>query len=329
MATRIRLQRHGKKRYPYYHIVVADSRVKRDGAKIERLGEYDPNTNPATINVDFDRALHWLQTGAQPSDTCRAILSYRGVLHKNHLLNGVKKGAFDEAEAEKRFSAWLAEKEAKIMSVEDGIAVKIAADEKARLAAEKEVSDKRAAEILAKNSPVAEEAAPAAEGDAPAAEGDAPAEAAPVEEAAAVAEAPAAEAAPVEEAAAPAAASVEEAPAAVAAPVEEAPAPAAEPAPVAETATPDDLTKVEGIGPKTAEALNAKGITTFAALAATGVDGIKEILTAAEGKLASLVPTTWPMQAQMAADGKWDELKKWQDESDGGKPIEAKAEEEE
>ncbi|MFT5228139.1 MAG: small subunit ribosomal protein S16 [Urechidicola sp.] len=227
MATRIRLQRHGKKRYPYYHIVVADSRVKRDGAKIERIGEYNPNTNPATINVDFDRALHWLQTGAQPSDTCRAILSYKGVLHKNHLLNGVKKGAFDEAEAINRFDAWLAEKEAKIMSTEESIAVKAAAEEKAILDAEKEISDKRAAVILAKSSPMAEEApveaAPAAEGDAaPAAE----ATSEPVAE-----EAPAAEAAPEPVA--------EEAPAAEVAPepvAEEAPAAEVAPEPVAEEA---------------------------------------------------------------------------------------------
>lgn len=304
MSTRIRLQRHGKKRYPYYHIVVADSRVKRDGKKIERLGEYDPNTNPATINLDFDRAIHWLQTGAQPSDTCRAILSYKGVLHKNHLLNGVKKGAFDEAEAERRFAEWLKDKEAKIVNNKESIALKLAEEEKAKLAAEKEVNDKRAAEIMAKNSPVAEAVEAEAGEEAPAAE-------------AAPEEAPAAEAAPAEEA--PATEAAPEAPAEEPAPAEE--APAAEAAPTEA----DDLTKVEGIGPKTAEILAAKNIATFAALAAVSADDVKAILTEQGGTYASMDPTTWPKQADMAAKGQWDELKKWQDELDGGKEVEATA----
>ncbi len=326
MATRIRLQRHGKKRYPYYHIVVADSRVKRDGKIIERLGEYNPNTNPATINVEFDRALYWLQTGAQPSDTCRAILSFTGVLHKNHLLNGVKKGAFDEAEAEKKFQAWAEEKEAKLLSASDAAAVKTAAEAKAILDAEKEISDKRAAEILAKTSPMAE----VAEGETPAAEGEAPTTEASTEEAPASEEVKTEEA-PKEEVKA-------EEPKKEEAPVAEAPkeekkeeVKAEEPKKEEkkEEAKADDLTKVEGIGPKIAELLNGKGFATFAALGAAKAEDIKTILTEAKGSFASHEPTTWPMQAQMAADGKWDELKKWQDESDGGKPIEAKAEEEE
>jgi small subunit ribosomal protein S16 len=110
MPVKIRLSRHGKKRKPYYHIVIADSRAPRDGKLIERVGSYNPNTNPATIELDFDRALDWLLKGAQPTDTCRAILSYTGVLMKKHLLNGVKKGALTEEEAEVRFSR-LAERE--------------------------------------------------------------------------------------------------------------------------------------------------------------------------------------------------------------------------
>ena len=116
MPVRIRLQRHGKKGKPFYWIVAADSRVKRDGKYLEKLGTYNPNTNPATINLDVDAAVKWLQNGAQPSQTARAILSYKGALYKKHLLVGVKKGAFDEATAEKKFEEWLKEKEAKIQA---------------------------------------------------------------------------------------------------------------------------------------------------------------------------------------------------------------------
>ena len=114
MATRIRLQRHGKKGKSFFHIVVADQRSKRDGRLIEKLGIYNPNTNPATIEINFDSAVNWVLKGAQPSDTARAILSYKGVMMKKHLLAGVAKGAFDEAEAEKRFTAWISGKEKEV-----------------------------------------------------------------------------------------------------------------------------------------------------------------------------------------------------------------------
>ena len=114
MAVKIRLARHGKKGYAFYHIVAADSRAPRDGKFIEKLGTYNPNTNPATIDLDFGKALDWLQKGAQPTDTCRAILSYKGVMYKKHLLGGVAKGAFSEAEAEARFNKWLEAKAGKI-----------------------------------------------------------------------------------------------------------------------------------------------------------------------------------------------------------------------
>ena len=115
MAVKIRLARHGKKGYAFYHIVAADSRAPRDGRFIEKLGTYNPNTNPATIDLDFEKALDWLQKGAQPTDTCRAILSYKGVMYKKHLLGGVAKGAFTETEAEARFNKWMeAEKAGKI-----------------------------------------------------------------------------------------------------------------------------------------------------------------------------------------------------------------------
>ena len=102
----MRLQRNGRKRFAYYHIVIADSRTPRDGRNIERIGSYNPNTNPATIDLDFDKALNWLTKGAQPTDTVRAILSYKGVLYKKHLLGGVAKGSFNEEEAERRFQVW-------------------------------------------------------------------------------------------------------------------------------------------------------------------------------------------------------------------------------
>lgn len=114
MATRIRLQRHGKKGYAFFHIVVADSRAPRDGKFIEKLGYYNPNTDPATIELNFDRALYWLNVGAQPTETLERILSYKGVLYKKHLLQGVKKGALTEEQAEKKFQEWLNQKLAKI-----------------------------------------------------------------------------------------------------------------------------------------------------------------------------------------------------------------------
>ena len=203
MATKIRLQRRGRKNYAFYQIVVADSRAPRDGKFIERIGSYNPNTNPATIDLNFERALYWLQVGAQPTDTTRNILSNEGVCMKKHLLEGVKKGAFDEATAETKFQAWLKDKQTSTQSQKDKDAAAKVAAEKARLDAEKEVN-KAIAEKVAKKK--AEIAAAKAEAEAEVA--------APAEEAAPVVEevaAPVEETAPVaEEAAAP----VEEAPAA-------------------------------------------------------------------------------------------------------------------
>ena len=155
MPVKIRLARHGRKRYAYYHIVVANSRAPRDGKNIERIGSYNPNTNPATIELDFDKALSWLQKGAQPTDTARAILSYKGVLMKKHLLEGVKKGAFDEAEAERRFQKWLEEKEAKIQAKKDQVSAESEKEKKARLEREAQISAERA-EALAKKKAEAE-----------------------------------------------------------------------------------------------------------------------------------------------------------------------------
>ena len=212
MATKIRLQRHGKKRYPFYHIVIADERAKRDGRYIEKIGTYNPNTNPATIDLSFERALHWVGIGAQPTDTARAILSYKGVMLKNHLDRGVAKGALTEAQAEKKFEAWLKDKAAKIDGKTDEVA-KAKADAKAKaIAAEKEVNAAREAEIAAKAAPPVEEVAEeetaeaATEETAEAATEEAPAAEEATEEAPAAEEAPAeepkaeAEEAPAEEA---------------------------------------------------------------------------------------------------------------------------------
>ncbi len=156
MPVKIRLARRGKKRYAFYHIVVADSRAPRDGRFIEKIGYYNPNTNPATIELDFDKALDWLQKGAQPTETVRAILSYRGVLMKKHLLDGVKKGAFDEAEAERRFQAWYEQKMKKINEKEERIRKEKEDKKKAQLEAERKVKEARAQELAKK---YAEEAA--------------------------------------------------------------------------------------------------------------------------------------------------------------------------
>ena len=150
MPTKIRLQRKGKKAQPFYHIVIADGRAPRDGKYIERIGTYNPLTKPADINLKFERALHWLQVGAQPTDTVRTILSYKGVLYKNHLLNGVKKGALTQEQADAKFDGWLKEKEEKIAGSRKEI---ISAEKdvlKKRFEAEKKVNEERAKELAAK-----------------------------------------------------------------------------------------------------------------------------------------------------------------------------------
>ena len=158
MPVKMRLARHGRKRYAYYHVVVADSRAPRDGRYIERIGTYNPNSNPATIDLDFDKAYDWLTKGAQPTDTVRQILSYKGVLYKKHLMGGVKKGAFDEAEAEKRLESWIAEKEAKIQAKIDRLAGEAVAETEKQLEAETKIKEERAAAIAAREAELAAEA---------------------------------------------------------------------------------------------------------------------------------------------------------------------------
>jgi small subunit ribosomal protein S16 len=163
MPVKIRLSRHGRKKRSFFHIVVADGRAPRDGKYIEKLGYYNPNTNPATIEINFDEAVNWLQKGAQPTETCRTILSYKGVLFKNHLIRGVKKGAFTEEVAEEKFNDWLEDKEAKIQAKRDEIADEAKKDSKKRLAQETKVNEARAQAIAKKNSDIAKEAEAAIE----------------------------------------------------------------------------------------------------------------------------------------------------------------------
>ena len=145
MSVKIRLQRHGKKGKPFFHIVVADARARRDGRLIEKIGTYNPVANPAIIELDVDLAVSWLNKGAQPTDTARAILSYKGALYKKHLQGGVAKGAFNEEEAEKKFAAWMEEKNSKVESKVSGLAKSKDDAKKAALDAETKVSEARTA----------------------------------------------------------------------------------------------------------------------------------------------------------------------------------------
>jgi len=163
MPVKIRLQRHGKKGKPFYWIVAADARSKRDGKYLEKLGTYNPNTNPATINLDVDGSVKWLENGAQPTDTAKALLSYKGVMLKKHLKGGVKKGAFTEEQADEKFNAWLEEKNAKISGKASNLQAEADAEAEKALAAEKAVNEAR----IKANAPEPEATEePAAEGEA-------------------------------------------------------------------------------------------------------------------------------------------------------------------
>ncbi len=161
MAVKIRLQRHGKKNFAFFHIVVADSRSPRDGRFIEQIGSYNPNTNPATIVLNNERALAWLNVGAQPTPTAKRILSYEGVLLAKHLQGGVKKGALTQEQADAKLAAWKADKAAKVSAKKEGLRKDAAAERKAAVEAEAKVNQERA-EAIAKRKAEAEEAARAA-----------------------------------------------------------------------------------------------------------------------------------------------------------------------
>ncbi|WP_422361362.1 30S ribosomal protein S16 [Reichenbachiella sp.] len=228
MAVKIRLARRGRKKQAIYDVVVADARAPRDGRFIEKLGSYNPNSDPAFISIDEERAFKWVMDGAQPTDTARAILSYRGVMYKKHLQVGVNKGAITQEDADKKFEAWMKEKEAKVQGKVDTLAKAKDAANKTKLEAEAKVNAARAEEIAKKRLAIdeaeaaakaeAEAAAAPAEEEAPATEAATPAEEAPAAEAAP--EAPAVEEKKEE---APKAEAKEEAPAAEEKPAEEAP----------------------------------------------------------------------------------------------------------
>jgi small subunit ribosomal protein S16 len=150
MAVKIRLQRHGKKDAAFFHVVVADGRAPRDGKFIEKLGVYNPNTNPATIDINFDKTLKWLNDGAQPTDTCRAILSYKGVMYKKHLQGGVKKGALTEAQADQKFNKWLQDKETKVSGKKEKLSSEKSNKASERFKAETEKKNAKAAKVAAK-----------------------------------------------------------------------------------------------------------------------------------------------------------------------------------
>jgi small subunit ribosomal protein S16 len=169
----MRLARHGRKKFAFYHIVVANSRAPRDGRYIERIGSYNPNTNPATIDLEFDKALDWLEKGAQPTDTVRAILSYKGVLLKKHLKGGIKKGAFTEEVAEQRFETWMNEKSATIQAKKDRLSKDADKDRKKQLDAETKANEARAAAQAARNAALAKEAAAKVAAETAPAEGEA------------------------------------------------------------------------------------------------------------------------------------------------------------
>ncbi len=174
MPTKIRLQRHGKKAHAFFHIVVSDGRTPRDGKFIEKIGTYNPNTNPATIEIDMDSAFNWIKDGAQPTDTCRAILSYKGVMMRHHLYRGVEKGALTQEQADAKLAKWMEEKAAKVEGKKSGLTDSALNADKKRQIAEKAANEARLAKIAAKNAaPVAEEPKteePKAEVETPAAE---------------------------------------------------------------------------------------------------------------------------------------------------------------
>jgi len=289
MPAKIRLQRHGRKKRPFYHIVVADARAPRDGKFIEKIGTYNPMTSPATIDLDRDKAFDWLMKGAQPTYTMAAILRFKGVMFRKHLQRGVAKGAISQEQADAKYNQFIEDKDAKV-------AARFEKSAQAKIDRLKAIDG-----VPGKSKAVVADAV--AEGDAFKTEGpDTRSLADQVEQTT------------IDSVVADAPAEVKE----------EAPAPEVKeeaPAPVAEaSAGPDAYKKIEGIGPKIEELLHNAGLATFADLADAPVDKLKEILAEAGSRYSMHDPTTWPQQSKLAADGKWDELKTLQDELDGGKP---------
>ncbi len=354
MSVKIRLQRHGRKKKPFYHIVIADARSPRDGRFIEKIGVYNPMTVPATIDLDRDKAYDWMEKGAQPTDTVRAMLKFKGVMYRRHLMRGVAKGSFNEEKAMEMYQAWIDKKEEKV-AVRRAEAIQKKKDWLKAVAdgtIAPSVNKKADSELAAPDAPAADAPAPEAKADAPAPEVK---KEEPKKE-----EAPKAEVKKEEpkKEEAPKAEVKKEEPKKEEAPKAEVKKeePKKEEAPKAEVkkeepkkeevvkaaadlkttesvttseriiggvdgfdANAVDLTKIEGIGPKMDAALKAGGISSYTVLSFSTPEKIKGILDAAEGNFGMADPTTWPAQAKMAAAGEWDKLKKWQDELDGGK----------
>lgn len=329
MPAKIRLQRHGRKKKPFYHIVIADARAPRDGKFIEKIGTYNPMTSPATIELDRTKAFEWLMVGAQPTHTARAILKFKGVYFKKHLQRGVAKGSLSQEQADLKWQNFIDEKDAKVAARFEETKLK-------RLEWLKQLSG--TAKPIKK---VAEETTKVADGGNDGGnENKSFAES--VEQTTVESFASGNDAAPVApEAPAPEPKAEEPAPE----PKVEAPAAEEKPAPPAEepkaeekvaavpvvekaTAAEDDYKKIEGIGPKIAELLHAAGLASFSDLENAPIDKLKGILADAGSRYTMHDPATWPQQAGLAAAGKWDELKVLQDELDGGKVVNKSGEEE-
>ncbi len=290
MAVKIRLQRKGRKKRPFYHIVAADARSKRDGRFIERLGFYNPIQDPAEVSINTDRVLYWIKCGAQPTQTVKSILSKTGILYRKHLLRGVAKGAISQDVADQKFDEWVRKKskQSKLkMTLIDWL--------------EKEEASSGA--IIRKPAMNEEKSAKA---EAPKAKAEAGGD-----DTKSLLE-------QVQALAAQATAKAESIKDAVSDVAEEETPPATG---IGKGKKPTDLKIVEGVGPKIEEALKAGGVNSWAELAGSSVDALKKILTEAEGNFGFHDPTTWPRQAAMAVEGKWAELEKWQDELDGGKEV--------
>ena len=317
MAVKIRLQRKGRKKKPFYHIVIADARSKRDGRMIEKIGSYNPLTVPATIEIDRDKAYDWLMKGALPTNTVKAILRFNGIYYRKHLMRGVAKGAMTEEVAMEKYNAWVAEKEA-------ANAVEVAKTVE-KIKAHHRMIDGKAPAKVQKSSFTESADAPKSEGPKTLLESidktEIDTKSGEMVKATDVVEEVKEEV--KLEAPAPVVEEVKEevkleAPAPVVEEVKEEVKVEAAPAKPKKAPKADDLKIIEGIGPKIAELLAGNGVDTWKKLAEAQPDALKEILAKGGSRYTMHNPTTWPKQAQLCVEEKWDDLKVLQDRLDGG-----------